>query len=342
MAPRISLLYSEPRLGRAGRTGIYTYATQLGAALRAAGNEVRDVVFKEHELRFAGRGFGGLLSMELQRQLRPLAGPIRHSTHVHVLHRRTNVLTLHDLTWFKRPLEYGSQRMVFERHRHRVMALPALLTVSQAVRSEVVATLGVPPERVHAIPLGVDHTTYYPEARERHPWFLFVGDVRPRKRLREVLQALCAPALRGTRLLRSGPPWPADAYGLQCRALVQENGLDVVDLGYQEPAALRGLYNEVAALVYPSEDEGFGIPPLEAAACGTGSVLTPLPVFDETVGKIRYPVKDFTVAALAESMERALRRRLPERDLVERAGLFTWGRCAEATAKVYDTVALRL
>lgn len=329
--------------GTGTATGIAGYADALEAGLGRLGVRVHDVRLRKHELRLGGRGRFGDLSLEWSRRTARLpAGSVVHAPHLDVFHHRAHVLTLHDLAWKRWPDQYPSTWHAYAWGRRALRRVRAVLTPSEHVRRQVVAELGFAPDLVHATPLAprdVFLQAGQPAPRPTAPTFAFVGEVRPRKQLHLVLEALRDPRLRGMRLVRAGPPWRGDAYGTACRSLVERHGLAVEDVGYRTGAELAQLYADCAALVYPSLDEGFGLPPLEAAACGTGSVLTPLPVFDETVGPLRYGARDMTVQALADAMVEARDTPIPPRALRDRAAHFSWDRCAAQTAAVYEACA---
>ena len=227
------------------------------------------------------------------------------------------VLTVHDRSWERRPRDFSSYERawhVLARPRALARGAAAVTADSHAVAAELRAAWGV---RAAVVSPGVDGAPSPAAAPGRDPaaarYLLFVGARDPRKAL-DVATAAHA---------------RARARGLDAGLVVVGDGLRRVD-----DAELAALYASALAVVAPSHLEGFGLPPLEAAAHGTHAVVTDLPCFAETLGDaaLRVPVGD--VGALANALVRiggddALRARLGAAAR-ERAPLYTWERAAAA------------
>ena len=180
------------------------------------------------------------------------------------------VLTLHDLIHLKVP-EEGSplKRLYYER-----VVKPALfkafrvLTVSEWSKGEILAWSGLPGEGVVVAGNGVE-PSFSPEGPRHapgYPYFLYVGNRKPHKNLPLLFSAFSRANLpRGFRLLLSGDP-DADTGNLLKRLGIEER---VVFLGEITEEDLPSVYRGAAALLFPSRIEGFGLPVLEALACGT-------------------------------------------------------------------------
>lgn len=265
------------------------------------------------------------------------------------LHRAAGVVTVHDLSFL---LHADTVTPGVLRYREQVppalARATAVITVSQAVRAEVIEHLGIAPEKVHAIHLGVASSwaaTAAPSAATKAllglppAYLVFVGSLEPRKDLPTLLGALRLLQATGEDvppLVLAGPAgWgpPVDDRGLAPGSVVR--------LGWVEDATLRQVVAGAAALVLPSRYEGFGLPPLEAFACGTAVVASNLPVLREVMGSLGTyaPVGDpagfvaairTVVADDGGSVARRARQ--------ERAAGFSWQRCAEQTLAVYEQV----
>jgi glycosyltransferase involved in cell wall biosynthesis len=283
----------------------------------------------------------------------------------HVLHQPTGspgplaslvktVMTVHDLAPTRHPewLPHARSRWYWGRLVPRAARRAhAVLVPSEATRRDVVALAGVPEDRVHVAPWGValdpsDPSGATPEAvRAAHrlpeTYALYVGTVDRRKDYRTLLEALARlPAtlhlvIAGTVIAgRTDFPERAAALGLGGR---------VRRLGYVPDRELAGLYRGAALFVYPSLHEGFGLPVLEAMACGAPVITyrsTSLPeVAGDAALLLDPPV---SAEALAAAMERVredggLRRSLIERGRA-RAAAFDWRRTAAVTARVYESL----
>jgi len=229
----------------------------------------------------------------------------------------------------------------------------AVITVSQASKADIVHYLKVPTDRVHVIYEGVD-AAYRPlsnaevamiRARYGLPegYILFVGSVEERKNLRRLLQAYAW--LRETGIQRTlivvGPrKWKYSGILATLKELNLEE--HVIFTGYVPDADLPALYSGADLFVFPSLYEGFGLPPLEAMACGVPVVTSNTSSLPEVVGDAGLMVDPYDVEALAEAMHRVLTDALLREELIhkglERARQFTWGRAAQETIAVYQRV----
>jgi glycosyltransferase involved in cell wall biosynthesis len=174
-------------------------------------------------------------------------------------------------------------------------------------------------------------------------YVLFVGSVERRKNLRGLLQAYA-------RLLETDVACPLVIVGTRRRGAgeigrtLQELHLEesVIFTGYVPDADLPAIYTGADLFVFPSLYEGFGLPPLEAMACGTPVVCSNAASLPEVVGDAAIMVDPYDVEGLAEAMLRVLtdadlREHLRRKGL-ERARQFTWERTARETVAVYREV----
>jgi glycosyltransferase involved in cell wall biosynthesis len=239
------------------------------------------------------------------------------------------VVVFHDLSFAERPHDFTA----YERLWHR-LARPARLA-RDATRVIVDAT---PTREALRARYGVDSVVIAPGVTPPAPgapppglpdrYLLFVGAFEPRK----------APGL----LLRARPAGVPVVFVGEGR-LSPPPGEGVIVLGPQPRPQLEALYAGAIALVMPSHLEGFGLPPLEAALCGTPSVVSDLPVFAETLGDgaLRFPAGD--EEALAHALRRicedaALRETLVAAAHAER---FTWERAAREVHAVLEDACSR-
>lgn len=262
------------------------------------------------------------------------------------------VITVHDLIH----LRLGA------RHRHwlaplyaRVMLRLAvrqaarLITVSESTRRDLESRLGARPERIRVVPNGVAPHFRPPEPGApadvelaalgvARPYFLFVGNPLPHKNLSGLLAAFAGlPAGLGGLVLAGIPPAARPAVVRACAA----RGLDrrVMLLAPLSGAAMPRLYQGATALVCPSLWEGFGLPALEAMACGTPVLAGARGALPEVVGEAGLLVDPTNVDALREGLynlatHESLRVALRAAGLT-RAREYTWRRAAEATIAVY-------
>jgi glycosyltransferase involved in cell wall biosynthesis len=235
----------------------------------------------------------------------------------------------------------------------------ALIADSACTREMVVQALGYPVERIWVIPLGVDHAVFHPrpvppdfDARygldSRYRYVLYVGSENPRKNLPFLLRAFARlhQDMPDVRLIRVGSvQYLSQACVLEQQ--IQELGLGdaVLHLSAIPDGDLVLFYNRAALFVFPSLYEGFGLPVLEAMACGTPVVCSDAASLPEVAGDAALRVSPLDEEGWAEAMYRALtdarlREELRARGL-ERARAFTWERTAEETVEVYREISQR-
>lgn len=291
-----------------------------------------------------GLGGDGRLAYGLWRRwpLRDAQEAVVHSTYVGALHRSTHVLTVHDTFWTDPAEHPGAARQ----RRARVAAvrsLPWVVTPSEHVRQQLVA-LGVEAGNVRVVPWGVAHEAFGPgPAVQPHgvPHVLTVGTVLARKRLEFVARALTEqPELAQVPWVHAGPR-PTDRAGLALmQRLHQTMGSRFRFESYPDLPHLAGLYRGAMCVAHPSRDDGFPLPPLEAAACGVPSVVPDAPVHREVLGEraVRFDgtPEDFAQALVSLVVDG--QAPVPSAQLMAHSRTFTWARCARQHAELYDEV----
>lgn len=228
-----------------------------------------------------------------------------------------------------------------------------VITDSQASRRDIVQFLGVANSRIRVIPLGLSKN-YKPvaptdvmSARARfglpQNYILFVGSIEKRKNVHGLLQAFAQVKKRncGHALVIVGARRLSDSAILEALSSLRIEK-DVILTGYVPEEDLPALYAGADLFVFPSFYEGFGLPPLEAMACGTPVVTSNVSSLPEVVGDAALTVDPKDIESLAESMYRILADPGLALDLKEkglrRAARFTWERVARETLNVYSSV----
>jgi glycosyltransferase involved in cell wall biosynthesis len=264
-----------------------------------------------------------------------------------------SVVTIYDLSFLLYPGSFKRSKRFYLSLFTRLSARRArrIIAISESTKRDVVRLLGVPHEKVEVVYCGIGEA-FRPLAENQVAAFrserglpehfiLFVGTIEPRKNVTRLIEAfahLQTCTLANLKLVIGGAKgwFYEDVF-----ARVEELGLEgqVMFPGYIPVSELPLWYNAAELFVYPSLYEGFGLPPLEAMACGTPVVASNTSSLPEVVGGAGLTVDPLDVEGLAEAMRRvlsdeALRWEMRERGL-QRARGFSWTRTARETVQVY-------
>jgi glycosyltransferase involved in cell wall biosynthesis len=272
---------------------------------------------------------------------------------------RRYIITVHDLTFLHFPEHKDAEAVRYYNHQigRAVRQADHILAVSEATKRDLISMLGVPASMITVQPHGVDeHFQPLPEqalqawqARLDLPagYILFVGTLEPRKNVPALLDAYELlsqqyrhelPAL----LLVGRRGW---LFGETMARIVQmqADGTPITIRSDIDDDALPAVYNLAKVLVMPSLYEGFGLPVLEAMACGTPVIASNRSSLPEVVGDAGELIDPDNPAALATALERALFdddwHRASREAGLERTRKFSWSRSAEIAMSVYHGVA---
>ncbi len=266
------------------------------------------------------------------------------------LYHRPYVLTLHDVNYMVLPHLYGRAREFYFHTAVRLFAARAraIVTVSEFSRGEIEQRLGVPAERIEVVYNGID-ARFVPapadeleRLRQRRglpqEYLLYVGSFVPHKNVPTLLRAyarvpdapklvLCGrnPGQLGAEL---------DRLGLRERVVLLDGAGD---------DELPALYSGAAAFVFPSRYEGFGLPPLEAMACGTPAIVSNAGSLPEVTGGAALLFDPDDELALAERLRELLGSPARRAELALagrlRAAQFRWSDAVARTAALYRRLA---
>jgi len=265
------------------------------------------------------------------------------------------VVTIHDVfAWSCPGTSTLLDTLIYRHWLPRLLPrVDAVITDSEASKADIVRFLGVSPAGICVIYPGVSQAlragpksaagTVGSKYGLPECYILFVGSVEKRKNLRGLLRAYALLRQRGEQsplVVVGARRWK---YSQILKTLKElDLGKDVIFTGYVPDADLPAVYSGADLFVFPSFYEGFGLPPLEAMACGTPVVCSNAASLPEVVGDAAVMVDPYDVEGLAEAMRRVLacaglRAELRAKGL-ERARQFTWERAARETIDVYRKV----
>ena len=328
-------------------TGVAVYSTRI---LRGLALTQKDTAFawcyRAHRL---GRAYRALdLPPNCHQRLLLESGPvIWHAPQLfHGLNQRLpqrkrspSVATFHDL--FVLSAEYSTaefRRRFAEQARHAADCADLIIAVSQFTSSQVQSHLGVPASRIRVIPHGVDVPDPPTEERLRLPIVLHLGAIQKRKNLVRLVDAFS----------QAPPEWELHLVGSM--GYGSDEVLAAIDRsphrarirtpGYLSVAALETAYQTASIFAFPSLDEGFGIPVLEAMAHGLPVVTSNRSAMPEAAGGAACLVDPEDTGALGAALkelceDRTLRAQWRVRGLA-RAKACSWQKAVDATWRVYQ------
>lgn len=271
-----------------------------------------------------------------------------------------SVVTIHDLSSLLYPDQHRAPLSARARKRipEAARAATMIITPTEAVKREVCEHLSVSPDKVAVTPeaprpsfkrVALEESR---EVRQRlripDEFILFVGTIEPRKNLLNLARAYTEVLHAGHQppqlVIAGGEGWLMDDF----YAFIQSHALHdrICFTGYLPDADLRALYSSCRLFVYPSLYEGFGLPPLEAMACGAAVMAGDIPAIRETTGTAALLVNPHDVKEIARGIAQLLTQ--PEgREALCRSGLehvqnFTWNRTAARTLEVYKEALRRM
>jgi len=318
-------------LGRQ-RTGDETYVEQLLRALPRVADDLRFAAITRRpelvpegveSLNLPARSQELRMAWSVPRLLRHVRPAVAHFLHALPLRCPCPaVVTIQDISWERDPSVMDLRtRLTFKAVVPRAArGAVRVLAISERTKRDVVELYGVPAAKIVVTPLGVD-PDFQPGNGRREPYLLYVSAIEPRKQ--PLLAADAAQTLE--RPLVVVGPTKDEALAAELR----RRGADL--RGYVPKDELVRLYQQAACLVFPSRYEGFGLPIVEAMACGTPVAALADPAVREVAGD---------AAVLGDDVTECVRAALAQRERlaaagIERAKAFSWEETARTTAQTY-------
>jgi len=262
------------------------------------------------------------------------------------------VVTVYDLTFMRYPERLTTARRLYLRMFTALTCRRAkrVIAISQSTADDLTTLLDIPADKIDVTPLGYDAETYFPRTKSQlydfstlhhlpERFWLFVGTLEPRKNLVMLLNAY-AKLPKSERLpliLGGGKGWMVD----EIFATIERHGLggEVKHIGFIPTEDLPLWYNSAEAFLYPSVFEGFGLPVLEAMACGTPILTSNVSSLPEVAGDSGMTLSPDDEAIWTDALKQVYQdsewRESAREQGIQRAQQFTWERTAQLTIDSY-------
>jgi len=275
-----------------------------------------------------------------------------------LIHPDKVVTTCHDVAFLRLPQAYDWMSLKYHEFaiKFAVRHATKIIAVSEFTKSEIVDFFKISPERIAVVPNGYDGERYkviddreavakvLQKYKISEPYILYLGRLELKKNtpgLIEAFKILKKNYQQPLKLVLVGQP----GFGFQkvTKAIVENNLQgDVIMPGWVAREDLPYLVNGAKLFVFPSFYEGFGIPILEAMACGTPVVAAGIPALREVAGEAAYLVDPYSPENMAEGINRVLTDDHLREDLkirgLDRARQFSWTRSARETWEVLKSI----
>jgi glycosyltransferase involved in cell wall biosynthesis len=342
-------------------------SVQLTIFLSPTAREEISTLHSPFSIRFASRTTEAPLSriyveqVETPRALCDLRADLYHGLGFVAPLRATcpTVVSVMDLSFVTQPQAHKRFNRVYLSWLCRESCRRAvrIIAISEWTKRDLVQHFGVAPERVDVTPLGVDHDHFKPTPPDELTAFkaqhgigeraiFYLGSLEPRKNLTRLIEAFALlthdqqPATNSQLFIGGSLAWKYDEVFERIRSLGLEQSVKLI--GRVSEDDLPKWYSACAVMAYPSLYEGFGLPPLEAMACGVPVVASNVTSLPEVIGDAGIMIDPTDAQALADALNRvlcddALRADMRAKSLA-RAAQFTWQRTAELTLESYERV----
>lgn len=267
-----------------------------------------------------------------------------------------SIVVIHDLGYIDVPeyVETKNRRFLRKFVKYSVAKASHIVTISDHARRRIIDTYNIDPEKISIVQPSIDHSIYYPRsakeidiARKQYnlplSYFLFVGTLEPRKNLVGLLDAYAQLPdeimKRYPLVLVGGRGWADEE--IQER-LKKYKKLPIIRPGYVHDKHLPAVISGARSLLWPTFYEGFGMPPLEAMACGTPVLTSNTTSLPEVVGNSALMVNPFSVTEIRQGIQRMatddkLNKRLSQLG-IKRASKFNWDKSAQEMFKVINNL----
>lgn len=262
-----------------------------------------------------------------------------------------NIITVHDLSYLRYPQFWTLKSRAWHKallFKRVIQNADAVIAVSRSTKKDLIDLLAINEKKIKVIYEGVEekfrpvvNNTELSRVRKKYKlpesFVLYLGTLEPRKNVEGIIEAYNKLSVKQSLIIGGGEGWKYD----KIKKLVDKN--DRIKLiGYVDECDKRGLYTLADLLIYPSYYEGFGLPPIEAMACGTPVIAGSNSSQVEVVGEAGVLVDPYNLNEVALAMDYILKNDVV-RSSIREAGFinakrFNWHKTAEETLKLFSSL----
>ena len=324
-----------------GSSGTKSYVENTMKGLGKIGVKYARIPIKKREVSINGKPYFGILFQYLSSLSKSAKTKVVHSLSPDAVVKGTNIVTVHDIIPFTSPETYIKSyydKLAYRLSFSRSLKVKTILLSTEVGKKEFKEKTGITDERLKVIPHSIDHSKFFPEDFSPYPDdgkinIVMVSDFNPRKRIDKIIEAVGGD--KEINFYHIGPVqgW-SDRYKLLLKR--SENYKNIKFLGPLDNKRMREFVTFSDLFVFLSDNEGFGLPPLEAMACGTNVLVNDLPVFRETMRTYAHFIELDKLSR--NDIIEAIKHKIERDDLIDYSHNFSIETYAENLIKIYQNV----
>ena len=319
--------------------GYQTYTQQVLKGLKVFSYPYRDFGISKKEFSFLGKPFGGLVSQKLFASIYAAAEHPIHALSPEVAPSAVDIVTVHDVIPYVFPELYTGNEYnstAFKWTFMNVKNADVVIAMSETSKVNIAKVLNIDSKMIEVISPSVDHSTFYPDSNSPYPengkfHLVTVGDYNVRKR-HELLYEMVSHE-KDIELYHIGIANTNDAIGARLTKIAKSTD-NIFMLGDVDNDTIRRYLSNADLFVSMAVDEGFGIPPVEAMACGTNVLLNDIPVYREIEGDMAsYCTVDSFISAVYKAI---VLHKHTDKDLVTYSERFSMANQTRKLIELYN------
>ena len=337
MNDELTIVYPNLR----SSSGTKSYIENTISGLDQMGVKFNKITIKKREITISGKPYFGILLQYISSLFKKGNTKVVHSLSPDVVIKGTNIVTIHDIIPFIKPEIYMRStynRIAYGLSFERSLKVKSLLVSTEIGKKELLEKTDVSPERVSVIHHSIDHRRFFPVESNPYPEdgkinIAMVSDFNPRKRIDKIIQAI-----GGDPEINFYHIGPLQGWEYRYKELRKMSELynNIHFMGALANNKMREYLSFADLFIYLSDGEGFGLPPLEAMACGSNVLVNDLPVFRETLNGFASfaNLEDFS----KEDIIRSLKSKKSKNDLINYTQRFSIKQHATSLLEAYMSI----